>query len=426
MVALLVWTTIALPGPSARAAGTPSPYAFAPDARSVRGTTDTAAAAQLEPGATYKSSLPPTDAPIAYRLDLDATSDTYVSVTAIPAPGSTVQAGDGIKVTVKDPDGRSCSLDRQTFGVVRSPRPIAAWGGREISADRTLCKRAGTHHVIVERVGTAAAASDAWGLELFVTAEPPPRRTAVPSAPEAWNSASPTPVSGEGVRRAGGASFASAASVGHGVWTSDIQPGRTLFYKVPLDWGRQLSATAELGSSNSGDNSVVGALGLSLYNPARGIVDDKSTSYDGRRTAVALPPLPPVAYENRFAVPARYQGMRFAGSYYLVVHLADDVGEKHGDGPFELRLRVRVDGEELAGPGYAGESKPSGVFEVAAGEEEAAAEGRGLGVGGGGEDGDTTMTVLAVSGIGTGTAVLVVLGVWAVVARRGVGSSGRA
>ncbi|KOG22985.1 membrane protein [Streptomyces viridochromogenes] len=417
--ALLLCTTAALPGGSALAAGTPSPYAFAPDARSVTGAAGTSDAAPLTPGATYRSSLP-SDGRTYYSLELDAVSDVYVSATAIPAPGSTVRAGDGIKVSVEDSDGRSCSSGTKTFGIVSTPRPIAAWGAREISVKRSRCETAGTYYVIVERVSTATSTPGTWDLELFATSEPPLRQTGATTAPEAWDSASQAPLTGEATRREGGSGFAAAESIGTGVWSSDIEPGRTLFYKVPLDWGRQLYATAELGSSNSGAGNAGGALNLSLYNPVHGFVDDASATYDGRQKTAELDPLPPVTYENRYAGPAPLSAMRFAGSYYLVVHLAAGVAEKFGEGPFRLTLRVRLEGAAQSGPAYAGAPEPRGVIEAGTGDWGAAAGGgAGSGAGGGG---DAAMTVLAVSGIGTGTVVLVVLGVWTVVARRRAGA----
>ncbi|WP_031484609.1 hypothetical protein [Streptomyces bicolor] len=412
--ALLLGTTVALPAQPAVAAGTPSPYAYAPDARPVPGSPSTTDAPLLTPGATYKSSLP-SSGEIHYSLDLDATSDVYVSVTAIPPPGSTVDASDGIKVSLEDAGGSRCSFRSENFGVVHSARPIAVWGVREASSNRPRCEKAGTYYVTVQRVGRADSAPEAWDLELFATSEPSLEQVGATSAPEAWNSASPAPLTDEDVPREGGSGFASAVSVDQGAWRSDITPGRTLFYKVPLDWGRQLYATAELGGS-SGGGSAGYALNLALYNPARGFVDDVSTAYNGRRTAAELDPLPPVAYENRYALPKRFSGMRFAGPYYLVVHLAAEVAETYGDGPFGLTLRVRVGGDEATGPRYAGQSEPEGVFQVAASDRQVVA---GDGSEGGG---DPAMTVLAVSGIGGGTLVLVVLGVWAVVARRRVGA----
>ncbi|MEY9992735.1 hypothetical protein ABIE67_004767 [Streptomyces sp. V4I8] len=413
--ALLLCTTAALPGGPALAAGTPSPYAFAPEARSVPGAAGTADAARLTPGATYRSSLP-SDGKTYYSLELDAASDAYVSVTAVPAVGSTIRPGDGIRVSVEDSDGRSCSSSSKTFGIVHTPRPIAAWGAREISVKRSRCQAAGTYYVIVERVGTATSAPDAWDLELFAASEPPRRQTGATAAPEAWDSASPAPLTGDATHREGGSGFASAETIGNGVWSTDVEPGRTLFYKVPLDWGRQLYATAELGSSNSGQGNAGGALNLSLFNPVRGFVDDDGVTYDGRQKAAELDPLPPVTYENRYAGPAPLSAMRFAGSYYLVVHLAAEVAEKYGDGPFPLTLRVRVKGAAQPGPGYAGEPQPQGVIEAGAGDWGAPA------AAGAGRGGDAAMTVLAVSGIGAGTLVLAVLGMWTLMARRRAGA----
>ncbi|EGX58426.1 hypothetical protein SZN_18002 [Streptomyces zinciresistens K42] len=422
--ALLLCTATALPGQAALAAGTPGPYDFAPDARPVRGSASAAEAAPLTPGASYRSSLE-RDGQIYFSLDLDATSDVYVSATVVPPPGSAVAASDGVKVSVQDAEGRSCSFDTTTFGAVRSARPIAAWGSREISANRPRCKEAGTYRVLVQRLGTALSASDTWDLELFAASEPALRRGAAPTAPGGWNSAPAAPVTGEAVPRAGGSGFTSAAPVAEGVWSSAITPGRTLFYKVPLAWGEQFSATAELAGSESGDGYVAGALSLALYNPARGFVDDAGANYDGGQRAAVLDPVPPVAYGNRYAAPDRISAVRFAGDYYVVVHLAAGVAGKYGEGPFTLTLRVRVDGTTAAGPGYAGEFEPRGVFDAGSGDAGAGAGGA-LAAdgdrGGGGDGGDTALTVLAVSGLGTGTVVLGGLGVWFLAARRGAGA----
>lgn len=59
--------------------------------------------------------------------------------------------------------------------------------------------------------------------------------------------------------------------------------------------------------------------------------------------------------------------MRFAGSYYLVVHLAAQVADGFGEGPFGLTLRVRVAGTARSGPAYTGRPTPSDVFTVPAG-----------------------------------------------------------
>ncbi|QWB24452.1 hypothetical protein KJK29_18660 [Streptomyces koelreuteriae] len=400
-------------GAASGAAGTPSPYAFADGARSVEGARSTADAELLKPGTAYKSSLP-SSGKVSYSIELDAASDAYVSVTAAPSPDSTVSVIDGLRVSVQDAEGNSCSVDTESFGAARSPHPIAAWGMREISPTKALCRKAGTYYVSVERADPKGEGSspDAWDLELLAMTEPRTAKTGPTGAPEVWNSATPQPLQGKAERRRGGAGFAGATPLDQGVWRDYLRPGQTVFYEVPVDWGRQLHATAELGSTDSGGTGyTTGALDLVLYNPARGHVADVSVGYDGDQNSGSLPPLPPVDHANRNAPVEQVGAVRFAGSYYLVAHLAKSVADSFGDGPFAMTLRVRVSGAAKSGPEYVGESEPAGVFEVSDQEREAAAEG----VAGGG---DTTMRAVAVGGIGTGSALLVGLGVWTVMARR--------
>ena len=398
---------------AATASGTPSPYAFTDGARSIEGAGSTGDAPLLKPGEAYKSSLPGSGR-VSYRLDLDAASNAYVSVTAVPSPDTTVSVIDGVKVTVQDAEGNTCSDDTKRFGTARSPHPVAAWGMREISPNRPLCRKAGAYYVSVERADPEGDGSspDAWDLELFATTEPRTAKTGATSAPEVWNSATPQPLQGEPEHRKGGAGFTGATPLDQGVWRDDIRPGQTLFYQVPVDWGQQISATADLGSSDSGGTGYTSdALDLAVYNPARGDVADVAVGYDGDQNSRSLPPLPPVDHANRYSAIAQVSAMRFAGSYYLVAHLAQGVADSFGDGPFKMTLRVTVSGEPRGGPEYVGESVPNGVFEVSEQDREAAAEGVAAG-------GDTAMRVLAVGGIGTGSALLVGLGVWTLVARR--------
>ncbi|OKJ71959.1 hypothetical protein AMK31_33955 [Streptomyces sp. TSRI0107] len=407
----------ASPAPRTSADADDHSYAFAEDARRVPGATTTTGAAPLRPGGTYRSTLP-ADGTAYYRLDLDATSNAYVAATAVPGPDAGVSASDGVDVSVQDGDGRSCSYDRKIIGSSRSPRPITAWGARETGGTR--CADSGTYYVVVERVrpggATAGSAPEPWELELTVVTEPQPARPGATDAPRAWDSASPVPPADEPERRPGGAGFDTAATVGQGGWSAEIEPGQTLFYEVPVDWGQQLSATAELGSAGGDDRHdyAVGALNLALHNPVRALVVDDGTGYDGRQQSASLDPLPPVDFANRYATADRVSGMRFAGSYYLVVHLAAQVAEKVGPGPFGLTLRVRVKGDPQDGPLYADRSVPEGLFDLTEGEREASADSAG-------GDG-VAMKAVAAGGFGAGTLILVGLAVWTVRGRRRSGA----
>ncbi|WP_240436605.1 hypothetical protein [Streptomyces sporangiiformans] len=402
------------------AAGASDPYAFAADAEPVDGTPDAADAVPLAPGKTYKSSVR-NNGKLYYRLRLDSASNAYVSATAIPRLGTRVAYSDGIKVSVQDPAGNKCfsgDAGDARFGPTESPRPLTAWASRRIGADEYSCQEAGTYSVVVERTSRAGSSPDDWDLELQYVSEPSLKKTGRATAPETWNSASPEAVGGAARTRRGGTSFNEASALEQGVWRDRIRAGRTLYYRVPVDWGQQIFATAELGGASGGDGFLGNAFVMSLHNPVRAFVDDARTGYGGKARPATLEPLPSVAYENRYAIDDQVSGMRFAGWYYLAVHLGAAVAEKFGDGRLDLTLRVRVSGTTGEGPAYAGTAEPRGVFDVTAGDKAAAASGAAAAGGRDGADGDATMKLVAVGGIGAGSVLVLGLGVWTVVARR--------
>ncbi|MFI2618971.1 hypothetical protein [Streptomyces sp. NPDC018584] len=411
----------------ADAVGTPTPYGFAEGAETVDGAASNVEGPRLRSGKTYKSALPRAGQRF-YRLDLKAEESAYVAVTAVPEFGSRVSYADGVEVSVQDADGNNCSpveAQEARFGASESPRPITATAVRRAGPDEKTCEGAGTYYVLVERSSAPESSRGAWDLELRVASEPP----------RSWNSATPAPPTGERKRREGGTSFNDARALDKGVWGADVEPGETLFYRVPVDWGQQLSVSAELGSTGerrrpdggAGRGSathdtgfVSSALVMALANPARVGVDDADTAYDGKQKTTALDPLPPVAYENRYAPADEVAAMRFAGWYYLAVHLSADVAEKFGGGPLALTLRVDVGGAARPGPEYVGPHVPAEEFGVTERDAKAARRGEtaaAAGSGAGSGD-DRVMVVLAVGGIGVGVALLGVLGGWTLIARR--------
>ncbi|POX61385.1 hypothetical protein C3492_22545 [Streptomyces sp. Ru62] len=404
----------ALPaGAAAAADARPGSYTFTPGARTVAGTKGTTDAVLLDPGHTYRSSLP-RNGRLYYRLRLTAADTAYVPVTAVPPADATVSATDGIRVSLRDANGASCFYASALIGAGLSPRPVTALAQRE--AGKALCQGGGTYYLLVERLDAegsgAAAAPEPWDLEIAPATEPVLAEAGPTTAPRTWDSATPEPLTGTARDRSGGTGFATARPLGQGIWRTRLSPGETRFYKVPLDWGRRLHASADLDGA-PGHGYVGGALNLSLHNPVRGYVDDASLGYTGAPKSAALAPLPPVEYPNRYAVPARVTSVRFAGEYYLVLHLSTRLAGTFGQGPFGVTLRVRVVGRAQAGPAYAGRAVPDDVFTVTDEDREEALTGNT-----GDGTGDPVMRLVAVGGIGTGTVLLLVLGGWTAAARR--------
>ncbi|WP_079196843.1 hypothetical protein [Streptomyces sp. CB02261] len=402
---------VAVPGRAAADGGGLPPYAFDSAAQPVRGAASSADAARLRTGQTYRDTLKK-DGKVYYRVDLDDKRNAYVSVVAVPKTGGKVEYGDGFKVSMQDTSGTECGYQQVNFTSAEYTRPLAAYARRTVNADSSSCQDAGAYYVLVERESKATSSPDDWELEIRYVTEPGLKKAGPAKLPEVWASGTPAPPTGGPTPRQGGSGIHDATSLTQGEWRSDIRPGQTLFYRVPVDWGQQLFASAELGSSASGDEYIGSALILSLENPALGHVDENTASYNGKPSTLALDALRPVAHENRTSYQDATSGMRFAGWYYLSATLNPAVAEEYGDKPVPLTLRVSVRGDAKPGPGYDGDPGP---FTVTADDKEAAANGASAARA---AEPNGSMQVVAVAGIGSGTALLLGLGAWTLVARR--------
>ncbi|MEX0169045.1 hypothetical protein [Streptomyces sp. LMG1-1-1.1] len=402
----------ALPG-QAQAAEGPAlpPYTFDSTAQRLQGAASSSDAAALQPGRTYRGTLKK-DGKVYYRVDLDDKRNAYVSVVAVPKAGGKVEYGDGFRVSMQDGTGTECGYQQVSFSSAAYARPLAAYARRIVDAESSTCQKAGAFYVSVERESKATSSPDDWELEIRHLSEPPLKKAGPTALPEAWASGTPAPPTGGPKPRQGGSGVHDATSLTQGEWRSDIRPGQTLFYRVPVDWGQQLYATAELGSSAAADEYVSYALVLSLENPALGHVDDNTGSYDGKPATIDLGPQRPVAHENRTAYDEATSGMRFAGWYYLSATLNPAIAQEYGDKPVPLTLRVNLTGTKKAEPGYDGDAGP---FAVTADDREAAASGASGALA---AEQSSSMRLVAAAGIGSGTVLLLGLGAWTLVARR--------
>ncbi|WP_097865637.1 hypothetical protein [Streptomyces sp. rh34] len=400
----------ALPG-QAYAAG-PGAYAFDPDAKNVQGATANVEASELDEGVPYRSTIRPGEK-LYYRVTLDDVSAAYVSAVAVPGDSGKVAYGDGINVSLRETDDTQCSSARANFGAGEYARPIAAYVSRTVEEGSTICQESGQYDVLVERESKDASNTDAWELELRFLQEPRLKSAAAmpTDGPDSWPSAPAKPLTGEQRKRSGGAGYSEATSLENGRWQDTVAPGQTRFYRVPVDWGQQIHATAGLSNSTGDNKEFVGnALTLSLGNPAQGHVSDATLSYSGGPASASLRPLPPVAYRNRFDPSPQVSSMRFAGWYYLSVSLSPKLKESYGDEPIPFELAVQVKNDAETSP-YEGDA---GVFGVTDQDREVARKGKTAREAA--QSGP--MTVVAAAGIGTGSVLVLGLGVWTLLARR--------
>ncbi|MFJ9849239.1 hypothetical protein [Streptomyces sp. NPDC101150] len=389
-------------------------YKTADDATPVKGTATTSNASPLEPGRhtdTIKRG-----AEQFYGVTLDAKSSAYFSVVAVPSPGTKVEEyKDKLSIRVQDTNGTPCSSETSpTFHAGGTAYPIGDYAVRDVGHDETDCQEAGQYYVVVTRDGSSTSGPADWGIELSYLREPA-LKGSTPAAPAdgSWSTATPAPRTAPTKRKArGGTGFNDAFPVATGVWTDRIRPGETRFYQVPVNWGQRLNLRAELpnASSPAAGGFLADALGLNVFNPARGVViDDNFVSYDGEG-ATAKEFTAPVAYGNRFNTTDSVKAMRFAGWYYLEVTLNSDA-ERYFPKGADLTLRVDVRDPVKAGPAYAG---PAPEFTVTDEEREMARKGQTEQE----AEKSGTLRTVAYAGIGTGVVLLLGLGVWTLVARR--------
>ncbi|OKH99946.1 hypothetical protein A6A06_23225 [Streptomyces sp. CB02923] len=441
LVSLPVLAGPAAAGPTAGLRDSLPAYRTAPGARPVQGTQGPSGAPRIGPG-TYTDSLARGDEKF-YAVRLDGKSSGYFSAVAAPRPGSEVaDHTESLKVSLRDADGNACSPGGSTaFHGRGMAYPIADYATRRADGPRTNCQRAGAYYVVVKRAGrTSAEGAGRWPVELRYQREP--GLTGTPPAqpgPGTWSTATPVPLSGGTKKDAkGGTGFNDAGPIGKGVWQDRIRPGETRFYRVPVDWGQQLSVSVELpggaltgGALSGGDpragtargpgavagsRLVASALGLGVYNPARGPVSDtRFIAYDGKPAAARVVTAP-VDYGNRYNATAPVSAMRFAGSYYLAVSLHPDAAKYFKDGT-PITLRVDPAGRPQRGPDYREKTTDFSVTPQERTASEAGMTTQQVAQSG-------TLRMVGYGGISTGTVLLLALGVWAVAARwRGGGAS---
>lgn len=413
-----------LPGVAQATGAAPQPlptYRAADGAKPVEGKPSTADAPLLEAGSVYKDTLAPGERVYQLVLKQDQ-SNVYVSAVVSPAPGAKVAYGDGIEVQVMTTNGRACPGGSGRAGFGYDAAPISAVGVRWGVEDHD-CAPGGPYYVKVIRTSAKASDQGAWPLELRVQREPGRGPGGPTAAPEAWPSGTPTLPGSGAVPRTGGTGFNDARALAGGVWRDELRPGQTRWYRVPLDWGRQLGVGAELAAAEmtKAYGSASGGLAVAVYSPYRSLVSYEDTSYDGKQAGVALEKTPPVAYENRFSSDKDVQHASIAGWYYVAVTMGGKVAEFTKDEtPVPLTLRVDVTGTAGKGPAYK-ESPAAGGFGVAAEDRAAAEEGLTAPEAAEAAGNRSVMSVVAVAGFGTGAAALLVLGGWILLGRRGRG-----
>ncbi|MBQ0983254.1 hypothetical protein KBZ10_01600 [Streptomyces sp. F63] len=421
------------PGPSVAAAAdgpgdSASAYRTARNAERTRGATSGSGAPELKARHVYTDTIGAGQT-LFYRVRLDEESNAHLSAVAALPPTGGAAFDTGIEATLLSADGARCDGMRGTAGAGGFGLPVAATASRLVRPNAS-CQRAGEYLFLVKRTGGAASGPGDWPLEISFLAEPGVTggATAAPGG-AAWSTEPPADPGGLPRRVRGGTGFNDAAATGRGVWRDRLEPGETLFYKVPVDWGRRLGVAAELAGAETAGGRVPhlgGGVLLRLHNTARAPVHDQGTAFDGQPKTLGFTTVP-AAFGHRFSGTAKVGEMCFAGWYYLSVGLTPEAAA-YVKGGLDLTLRLTVEGEPQPGPAYDGDAAAAG-FAVTGEDRERAAEGRAAAPDGTAADEDGTgerdgpLRAVGFAGIGAGTVLLLGLAAWTLAVRRRPGET---
>lgn len=360
---VLAWTALAaVPAAASAPAGD---GAYRPAGSRITGGTGPRSAPAIRPGQYLDTLAPGRTRWYAVALDSSATAD--LSVTAAPRIGAAVDYGDGIELTLSgDADGSgdsggsggsTCDARSVHFGQAEGAMTLTGAVSRIPGQNGDgACDRAGRYLLAVHRTSAVGSDRRDWPVEIHYGSRPPLPAGTTPAAARTDYGPAPAPLTGAPKDVAGGTGFNDATRLTPGVWRDRVRPGRTLFYRVHVGWGQQLTYTADFANETApAAGSGPGFVTAAAYDPDRLPVTSASDArdnrpYDGSPTSVGLGTVP-VTWTNRWVDDAAAQGVHQAGDYWIAVGLGP--GADPAGGPaVGVVLRLRVSGQELAGPQY--------------------------------------------------------------------------
>lgn len=421
VLAALCTAVVVLPGAAAQAedepgkgSGQPAAYEVASDAKAVKGTASSTDAPELPDTGYYTDSIGRGETKY-YRVDLDDKSSAYLSALAHPKVGGKVGDFDKLEVQLESTDGTTCSSDDASFQGGTTAYPIVAFAARRVGEDSAKCLAADQYLFKVVRDDEPTSDPGDWPLELRYALEPG-LNGSLPAPPVdgTWSTEPPTPPTGEAREVEGGAGLSTARPVSEGVWRDTVLPGETRYYRVPVDFGQQLFARAELPNAPKGGDPAdmsFDAFALHAYTPSgAAVVYDNFQQYDGSQSAASLG-LRPVEYGNRFD--SKGKAISTAGFYTLAVTVTPDL-QRHFPAGVKVTLRVKLRGEAKEAPDYVEDAKAAG-FAVTDQDRKAAEQGL---TSAEEASGSSALKLVGIAGLGAGVALVLGLGLWTLLARR--------
>jgi Ca-activated chloride channel family protein len=263
----------------------------------INGTVGPADAPQIGPG-QYKDRYDPSGTPRYYRITRTPGSTVTASIGTIVRPYPT-QNTETWTLALSTPDGTTCATTR---AVSASWRAVNALGGSVASSHVDPFTRQPPPGACASSSELLASLSrqsplgndDDVSVELLIAEEPPITNLAsLPGAETGYDGKASGVTPGSARPVLGGTSFSNSTQLGPGTWTDSMATGETVFYRVRLETGQRLRATAttpapksswRLGAAEALTSRLV------LSSPARSTLTDQQAPLQGKGAVTLRPP----------------------------------------------------------------------------------------------------------------------------------------
>ncbi|HYI57633.1 MAG TPA: VWA domain-containing protein [Microlunatus sp.] len=337
----------------------------------VQGTEDVESAPPLGPG-QYKDRYDASTIERYYRITRTPGSTVTASIGSIVRPYPR-QNAEQWTMTLTTPDGVACATTQATTGSWKAVTPFGASvssaqvDGATRKPAPAACATAPELTLSLKRQSLLGNDDDV-AVEIVVAEEPEiTNLSALPEPVTDYDGETGRVKVGKVSAVLGGTSFSNATEVSPATYTDSMATGETVFYRVRLQPGQRVRATATTPAPKTSWHLASAELVTSrvmLYSPSRTLLTSQEANLQGDGSVTVSAASPQVRVRNREAAVSPSWGTPSvstasqAGDYYVAVQV-DPLQSYLTGRVMRTRVAIAVDGSPTGLPEYAAAASPT-------------------------------------------------------------------
>lgn len=337
----------------------------------VQGTEDAESAPPIRPG-QYQDRYDTSTIERYYRIPRTPGSTVTASIGSIVRPYPR-QNAEQWTMTLATPDGVACASTQATTGSWKAVTPFGASissaqvDGATQKPAPEACQSAPELTMSLKRQSLLGNDDDV-AVEIVVAEEPAITNLAeLPKPVTGYDGKTGRVKVGKASAVLGGTSFSNATEVSPATYTDSMATGETVFYRVRLEPGQRLRATATTPAPKTSWHLAPAELVTSrvmLYSPSRTLLTSQEANLQGDGSVTVSAASPQVRVRNREAPVSQSWGTPSvstasqAGDYYIAVQV-DPLQSYLTGRVMRTRVAIAVDGSPAGLPEYAAAASPT-------------------------------------------------------------------